>query len=195
MPENKPLFSLDWSGTACGVNDRYAGKRSKVLSPEYRTFKASLAGFLQTQTKLRDYTGKLLLSIRQTIGASRDADSLIKPLFDSLESSNLCGLPVRPVIKNDKQIRAYSVMCFDKPRGAPDHIRLKAYPLETMPEIYSPDYAAPDPLDAEFMDLPRDLKQKIIDTVRDAVILNGAGGYVGPLGVFTSITPKNNKGD
>lgn len=122
------LFTLNWHGKAVGVNDRYTGYHSKVLSPEYRNFKTSMAGEWQAQTAVRNYDKRLQLYVILFIDPARDADGLIKPIFDALELAELSGLPVQPIIKNDRQIRSYTVMAIDKEsRKDPDRIRIHAY--------------------------------------------------------------------
>ena len=119
----EPLFSFVWEGKAVGVNNRYVGKTKKVLSPGYRKFKESIAWIAMVQNRRSAKTYDLLyLRISMRISKMRDSDSLLKPLFDGIEASK--------VLLNDRQIRGYTVMTFDKKRGETDRIEVKAYLFE-----------------------------------------------------------------
>ncbi len=125
MPKNEPVFSFMWEGIAVGVNRRYADMRSKRLNPEYAAFKANIAWACRTSNHglvNNPIASKLFVRYAQFISASRDWDSLAKPLCDGIEDSG--------VIANDNKIRNVSVITIDKKRGQFDRITVKAYLLE-----------------------------------------------------------------
>ena len=125
MPKNEPVFSFMWEGQAVGVNDRYKARTSKTLSPAYVSFKDYIAWQARADNPglaSNPITRKLFVRITQVISAARDADSLIKPLFDGIEQSN--------IITNDNKIRNFNVITLDKERGQFDRITVAAYLLE-----------------------------------------------------------------
>ena len=126
MPRSK-LFSFEWSGKAVGVNDRYADRRSKRLSPEYAAFKslirwASCDGMGHSKPPI---TAPVWLCITMYIDKARDSDSLLKPLFDGMEWDAFTKIGM---LKNDNQIKPYFVMPHAKIRGSDDLITVSAYP-------------------------------------------------------------------
>jgi Holliday junction resolvase RusA-like endonuclease len=122
MPKSKPLFSFVWKGRAVGVNHRYADKGSKRLNPAYTNFKHEIR-FACTGNPPTIYTGELWLRITMHIDPARDSDSLLKPLFDGMEEHNITKLGC---IKNDNQIRGYSVSTYPHKRGEQDRIETKS---------------------------------------------------------------------
>ena len=125
MPKNKPVFSFMWEGVAVGVNDRYLYRTSKVLNPAYAGFMADIALRCLVDNPWpasNPIDKKLFIRWTQVISAGRDADSLIKPLFDGIEKSG--------VITNDNKLRNGSWITIDKKRGQFDRITVSAYLLE-----------------------------------------------------------------
>ena len=125
MPKNKPVFSFMWEGIAVGVNDHYQYRTSKVLNPAYDRFMDDISAVCRAANhKLVQHpiSGKLFIRWTQVISAGRDADSLIKPLFDGIEKSG--------VITNDNKLRNGSWITIDKKRGQFDRITVAAYLLE-----------------------------------------------------------------
>jgi Holliday junction resolvase RusA-like endonuclease len=120
----KVLFEFEWFGKAVGVNRRYVGRQYR-LNPAYRGFKTDLAFMCLSQNMGLSRSpshSDIQLLVTLKISSNRDADNLIKPLFDAIQASG--------VIKNDKQIRQYNVHTLNKKRGAPDVIHVTAWALE-----------------------------------------------------------------
>lgn len=134
MPENEPLFSFTWEGKAVGANHQFADKRSKRLNPAYAAFKHEIRTACSVRHESMGgllpiiYPVPLFLRINMYIDRMRDSDSLLKPLFDGLQFDPFSKLGV---IKNDRQIRGYTVITFPHKRGAADRIELKAYKWES----------------------------------------------------------------
>jgi Holliday junction resolvase RusA-like endonuclease len=121
---SKALFEFSWFGKAVGVNRRYVGRQYR-LNPAYRGFKTDLAFMCRSQNMGLSRSpshSDIQLLVTLKISNNRDADNLIKPLFDAIQASG--------VIKNDKQIMQYNVHAFNKKRGAPDVIHVTAWALE-----------------------------------------------------------------
>jgi hypothetical protein len=116
MPEtSRLLFAFDWSGKAVGKNDKFLGRSSKVLSPQYRGFVAEIAAACFAATKTRDCRENLYVEINMK-SSLRDAHNIEEPLFDGIEASG--------VIKNDSQVKRHYLVSDPKKRGAPDEIHV-----------------------------------------------------------------------
>ncbi len=111
------LFDVDFEGKAVGVNGRYVS-RSFATSSAYKKFKDDIA---VCTSGVLDFAGDVGLDIRLTISKARDADSILKPLFDGIELSK--------VIRNDNQIMRFCVEKVAKKRGEPDKILVKGYAI------------------------------------------------------------------
>ena len=125
MPKNKPVFSFMWEGIGVGNNDHYQYRSSKKLAPGYDKFMEDISMTCRMANRgLLEHpiSGKLFIRWTQVISAGRDADSLIKPLFDGIEKSG--------VITNDNKLRNGSWITIDKKRGQFDRITVAAYLLE-----------------------------------------------------------------
>ena len=116
--ESKTVFSFAWEGTAVGINDKPNRGNAKVNNPAYNLFIDDIAFTCRAATRARGIERRLFIEIRQLIDRARDADSLVKPIFDGIERS--------AVIADDNQLRDFSVSTFDKERGRLDQIQVIA---------------------------------------------------------------------
>lgn len=116
MMNNATGFAFDWQGEACGTNKRYVN-RTFNLTNEYRDFRDSIAETCWAMNPKVKISGWILLLIEMWIGATRDKDSLVKPIFDGIGHS--------PVIENDLQIGPFFVDPHIKGVGAPDRLIVK----------------------------------------------------------------------
>ena len=110
------MMLVEWIGKACGGANRYLySNRSK--NSTYRIFQDSIIYSILVQyknktTMLTPVYVRLLFSVAK----QRDIDSLIKPVLDCLQKSN--------VIKNDNLIHRLFVEKEYKGAGQPDSIRI-----------------------------------------------------------------------
>ncbi len=124
MPKNEPLFSFVWEGDAAGNNQRYKSRSNKHLSEVYAGFMDDIAMCCRAANPgmaARPITRKLFVLLYQNIHPARDADSLVKPVFDGIEKSAVIG--------NDNKIRNFNVITTDKEPHSFDRIEIKAYLL------------------------------------------------------------------
>jgi Holliday junction resolvase RusA-like endonuclease len=107
------MIRLEWQGRACGANRRLMpGKNGRFfLNPRYKAFKESMA--LAFLGKGMMY-GDVHLEIAMRINALMDSDSVLKPLFDSLEEAG--------VLENDRQVRSYTVRRENRGREESDSL-------------------------------------------------------------------------
>lgn len=115
------MIRLEWQGKACGANRRLMpGKNGRFfLNPKYRAFKESMA--LAFLGKGMAY-GDVHLEIAMRINALMDSDSILKPLFDSLQEGG--------VLENDRQVRSYTVRRENRGREEPDSLEIEVSALE-----------------------------------------------------------------
>ena len=125
MAPNSIIFDFAWAGKAVGINRRYVDRYSRRANPGYVAFKAGIAeacGLSNPERMRVPYTKDVTLLIQIKIDKRRDADSLLKPLFDGIQASG--------VIENDVQIVQYNVHKYVKKRGAPDEINCTAFAVK-----------------------------------------------------------------
>lgn len=114
------MTRLKWEGKACGANRRLMPGRNGrfFLNPKYRVFKESMtATFLGRELTY----GDVHLEIRMRINPLMDSDSLLKPLFDSLQAAG--------VLANDRQVRSYNVRRENRRREDPDSLEIEVVSL------------------------------------------------------------------
>jgi len=120
---NKKLvhkYTLFYTGEVAGTNQRHMiSKNGRIITTrKYRNFKRALINswIIQPQHKIKS---KIYIEILFIIDKRRDADSLLKPIFDSLEAAN--------IIKNDNQIIGYFVEKQNRLKNQPNMIKLDIY--------------------------------------------------------------------
>ncbi len=115
------MICVEWSGKAWGTNRRLErGKYGNIyLNRKYQGFQTGLTYLLMAyNTDKRAFSGDVRVHLDFTIAASRDIDSLIKPVLDCLQKAR--------VVKNDNQITRLFVSKSAKKRREEDRIRVTA---------------------------------------------------------------------
>ena len=114
--DEKTVIIASWRGKAVSENDRLLPGHGRFrANPAYKAFKESVAWVCRIEQR-GGPPSEDPVSVRLflELNPKMDAQNVLKPVFDALE---LAG-----VIKNDRQIRAFSCYREDRAAGEDDRI-------------------------------------------------------------------------
>lgn len=98
----KPNRHLIYTGDVAGTNQRHMISHGKIiLTKKYRDFKHNLVA-MWYDPKFKTLKKDIEVIIYMYMDKRRDADSLLKPIFDALQDAK--------IIKNDNQIKKFTVI-------------------------------------------------------------------------------------
>lgn len=114
-------MTVFWAGQAVSENNRMRpGRRHWRSNPAYKAFKESVAWACKAH--MERFDGPVSVRLMVFLNPRVDATNIIKPVLDGLE---LAG-----VVRNDRQVRAFSLYRENRASDEPDRIGIFVTPLD-----------------------------------------------------------------